>query len=73
MDKGGTKWGSQSEAMWKDVQDNDLKAGLISATRPVDEYFSSRFEAQSNEFDAEAIRRQAKGFNEEMIRFTKTK
>jgi hypothetical protein len=55
------------------MQDNDLKAGLITATRPVDEYFSSRFESQSNEFDAEAIRRQAKGFTDEMIRFTKTK
>jgi NitT/TauT family transport system substrate-binding protein len=73
MDKMGTKWGSQSDAMWNDVQNNDQKAGLISATRPVGDYFTSRFEAQSNDFDAEAIRRQAKGFTDEMIRFTKTK
>lgn len=73
MDKTGTKWGSQSDAMWNDVQNNDQKAGLISATRPVGDYFTSRFEAQSNDFDAEAIRRQAKGFTDEMIRVTKTK
>jgi NitT/TauT family transport system substrate-binding protein len=73
MDKTGTKWGSQSDAMWNDIQDNDRKAGLISETRPVGDYFTSRFEAQSNDFDADAIRRQAKGFTDEMIRFTKTK
>jgi NitT/TauT family transport system substrate-binding protein len=73
MDKPGAKWGGQSEAMWNDIQSNDLKGGLISGTRPVEEYFSSRFEAPSNDFDAEAIRRQAKGFTDEMIRVTKTR
>ncbi len=73
MDKPGAKWGGQSEAMWNDIQSNDLKGGLISGTRPVEEYFSSRFEAPSNDFDAEAIRRQAKSFTDEMIRFTKTR
>jgi NitT/TauT family transport system substrate-binding protein len=73
MDKPGAKWGGQNEAMWNDIQSNDLKGGLISGTRPVEEYFSSRFEASSNDFDAEAIRRQAKGFTDETIRFTKTR
>lgn len=73
MDKPGAKWGAQSEAMWADIQSNDLKGGLISGTRPVEEYYSSRFEGPSNDFDAEAIRRQAKSFTEDMIRFTKTK
>ena len=30
MDKPGAKWGGQSEAMWNDIQSNDLKGGLIS-------------------------------------------
>ena len=41
MDKAGAKWGSQSQAMWNEVQDNDRKAGLILATRPVEDYFAS--------------------------------
>jgi hypothetical protein len=56
--------------MWNEVQDNDRKAGLISATRPVEDYFTSRFEAQANAFDAEAVRRQAKSFTDAMIRYT---
>ena len=55
------------------MQNNDLQAGLISATRPVADYYTSRFEAQCNEFDAEAIRRSAMGYSDAMIRFTKTK
>ena len=70
MDRAGAKWGSQSQAMWNEVQDNDRKAGLISATRPVEDYFTSRFEAQANAFDAEAVRRQAKSFTDAMIRYT---
>jgi NitT/TauT family transport system substrate-binding protein len=73
MEKPGTLWGSQSEAMWNDVQNNDLQAGLISATRPVADYYTSRFEAQCNDFDAAAVRRSARGFADAMIRFTKTK
>jgi hypothetical protein len=54
------------------LQDNDRKAGLISATRPVGDYFTARFETQANAF-AEAVRGQAKGFTDDMIRFSKTK
>jgi NitT/TauT family transport system substrate-binding protein len=70
MDRAGAKWGSQSQAMWNEVQDNDRKAVLISATRPVEDYFTSRFEEEANAFDAEAGRRQAKSFTEAMIRYT---
>ena len=59
--------------MWNAVQDNDRKQGLISETRPVEQYFTSRFEATANDFDADAIRRQAKAFTDAMIRFTKAK
>jgi hypothetical protein len=59
--------------MWNAVQDNDRKEGLISETRPVEQYFNSRFEATANAFDADAIRRQASAFSDDMIRFTKTK
>jgi NitT/TauT family transport system substrate-binding protein len=73
MDKPDAKWGGQSEALWSSIQDNDRKGGLISETRPVGEYFTSAFEAKSNDFDAAAIRRQAQGYTDEMIRFSKTK
>jgi len=73
MDKPDAKWGGQSEALWSSIQDNDRKGGLISETRPVGEYFTSAFEAKANDFDAAAIRRQAQGFTDEMIRFSKTK
>ena len=70
MDEADAELGSQRPAMWNEVQDNDRKAGLISATRPVEDYFTSRFEAQANAFDAEAVRRQAKSFTDAMIRYT---
>ncbi len=73
MDAAGAKWGGQSAAMWNAVQDNDRKEGLISETRPVEQYFTSRFEATANAFDADAIRRQASAFSDDMIRFTKSK
>lgn len=65
----GAKWGSQSQAMCNEVQDNDRKTGLISATRPVEDCFTSRFERQANDSDAEAVRRQAKSFTDAMIRY----
>jgi hypothetical protein len=73
MDKTDAKWGGQSEVKWNGLQDNDHKAGLISATRPVGDYFTARFETQANAFDAEAVRGQAKSFTDDMIRFSKTK
>jgi NitT/TauT family transport system substrate-binding protein len=73
MDTPDAKWGGQSEAMWNGIQENDRKGGLIEETRPVGEYFTSAFEAKSNDFDAAAIRRQAQSFTDEMIRFSKTK
>jgi NitT/TauT family transport system substrate-binding protein len=73
MDAAGAKWGGQSAAMWNAVQDNDRKGGLIAETRPVEAYFTSRFEATANDFDADAIRRQATAFTDDMIRFTKAK
>ena len=69
IDEADAEWGSQSQAMWNEVQDNDHKAGLISATRPIEDYFTSRFEAQANDFDAEAARCQAKSFIDAMIRY----
>jgi NitT/TauT family transport system substrate-binding protein len=73
MDTPDAKWGGQSEAMWNGIQDNDRKGGLIADTRPVGQYFTSAFEAKSNDFDAAAIRRQAQSYTDEMIRFSKTK
>ena len=69
MDEADAELGSQRPAMWNEVEDNDRKAGLISATRPVEDYFTSRFEAQANDFDAEAVHCQAKSFIDAMIRY----
>ena len=73
MNAPGAQWGSQTAAAWQQLQDYDLKAGLISQASPVTDLFTDQFVAKMNDFDVEAIKKQAEGFNESMIRFSDAK
>jgi NitT/TauT family transport system substrate-binding protein len=63
-------WGSQSTADWERVQAFNHDAGVISGILPVDSYFTNQFATQFNQFDQDAIRRQAQDFTLGMIKST---
>jgi len=64
----GARWGGQTDERWTRIQDANFEAGVIKAKRPISDYFTDRFSAQINQFDAEAIRAQARSFNDSMVK-----
>jgi hypothetical protein len=68
MKEPGAQWGGQTDERWTRIQDANFDAGVIKAKRPISDYFTDRFSAQINQFDAEAIRAQARSFNDSMVK-----
>jgi NitT/TauT family transport system substrate-binding protein len=66
----GNNWGAQSTEDWERVQQFNFDAKVITATVPVDSYFTNQFAAQFNQFDQDAIRKQARDFTPAMIKST---
>jgi hypothetical protein len=66
----GARWGGQTDERWTRIQNANFDAGVIKAKRPITDYFTDRFSAQINQFDPEAIRQQARDFNESMVKNT---
>jgi NitT/TauT family transport system substrate-binding protein len=66
----GNNWGAQSTEDWDRVQKFNFDAKVITNTVPVDTYFTNQFTARFNQFDQEAIRKQARDFTPAMIKST---
>lgn len=73
MSSPGAKWGSQDRSDWEKLQDFASKVGLIPGKLPVDEYFTDQFNSRANQFDVEAIRRQAREFTLNMVKERNTR
>jgi len=73
MDQPDSKWGAQTAEAWKQLQDYDLKGGLVSQAKPVTDFFTDQLVSKMNDFDVEAIKNQARIFNVSMIKYTAAK
>ena len=70
MDKPGAQWGRMSASDWEKTQEFNLKAGVLTATAPVANYFTDQYIEAANKFDPEPIKKQAREFTESMIKYT---
>lgn len=73
MDRPNARWGSETLADWEMMQDFSARNGLIPGKLPADAYFTNEFNDRGNQFDIEAIRKQAKSFTPAMIKQTSIK
>jgi NitT/TauT family transport system substrate-binding protein len=66
----GANWGTQSASDWEVVQKFNFDAGVLTGSLPTDSYYTNRFADEFDKFDQDAVRKQAQGFTESMIKST---